>query len=238
MKESNPEKYNTLVFVLLRNGSLNVTAKDFGCLETIRFDLTHGFRIATGTEREKKLEDAEIFNINIVLEKMSESLPEYLTRGHDGCYQFTHELIFLCLLYHYFKCNPLIVIELCDLDTLMEILRPIDYDYAGYEQDLLELFDGVGNRNSITEEQTSGAEWGFQDGVGNRNSITEEQTSGAELGFQVKPKHYPNLVERLLRETDLQVHVYENHPFMKDKEFKDTFMKEKVDRQQGATTSK
>ena len=222
------EIYRTLVCVLLRNGNLNmVTKKDIRSLEVIWFDLTSDYLQASESEKEGE----ELRKINEKLETNANSVPDYLKKNKaTSLYTFTHELFFLCLFYHYFKSNPLHVIEFCDIWILMELLRPTGYDFQVYEQELYRLFSVRGEIDENKDIATTNSSSDLSKENAKKstiNKISESCVLSNKWAFEVQdhPKHYEAMIKRILGE-NIEV---ENHPLLKNKEFREMHQKMKLE---------
>ena len=130
MRQQNPMLYNTLICVMLRGGKINFEEVDIDFLEFTQVSFL-GYKYAAGSELREEYDE------------LACSVPAILRKNIDKTFTFRHKLLFLCLFQHYFisdKNDIHVIVKFCDLDIIMELLRPQDYDSKSYERDLQHLF--------------------------------------------------------------------------------------------------
>ena len=135
-RKQKPMLYNVLIYAMLRGGNVTVEAGDIEFLRSISHDITSGYFDAEDSTQKEE----EIRKLNEQFRTLACSVPEILAANSDNTFTFELRILFLCLFYHYFQNHQQIIVAFCDLDIILELLRPPNYDSEKYDIELQVLF--------------------------------------------------------------------------------------------------
>ena len=200
LREENIKTYTTLCCVLLMKGSLDINQGDIEIGDFISPCLERSDEGLSETTDEGERE-----KLNTQLNSWANAVPQYLTNNGSSSFRFANDLIFVSFFLHFVTCNPLIALQFCDLELLLELLRPYDHMWTQYEnEDFYSLFG-----NMPIE------------------SISSDEHKDKVRDFKLPQSYYHILIQRIGKES--ASHNNSNNPWFKNKIFMKMLKEEKSD---------